>query len=74
MYSWAKPDRWVKILATKKRGCIRAVDERGRLSIAIPSENDWPFPTRVFCDIDSVVPVGAPKKPKAVHNFEEALL
>lgn len=74
METWAKPDRWVKIVATKKLGCIRAVDERGRLSIAVPSENDWPFPTWVFCDIDSVMPVRGPKKPKVVHNFEEALL
>lgn len=73
MESWAQPDRWVRIIATKKLGCIRAVDERGRLSIAIPSETDWPFPTRVFCDIDSVVPIAKPRVPKAKLVFEPAL-
>lgn len=74
MESWAKPDKWVRIKATKKLGCIRAVDERGRLSIAIPSENNWPFPTRVFCDIDSVVPISRPRVRKEKLVFEEALL
>lgn len=71
-----KSGDWVRLSRDGRVGCVHE-NNAGRLLVVVPNE-DWPFPSWVHVDIDSVTHSHRPKfmrvgkQEKPVEEFEPA--